>query len=320
MGIDENALAVLDRAGIQRQGGFSEWLTQMAEKARVQMEQTPVIGEIGNGDDYKYCKATLAAYRKVKKEAEEGRKSITSQLDAAKKAVMSFTSDSIVPIEDGIATLSKLQREYEERGRAEKRNRLESWWERGYPLLACAQSEAQGPLVPFTRIFDPDWVKRVGELDKDDKAHEAMSALADGIVAAQGEIEAAGLDPDVRSLALSRLFGTLDTHGNIAWANDQARRQRELTRVQEAVVPREAPVEPEPTVVREAPVEPGPDQVPQTAPEPAAAGRAQVTLDLPCEPQTGRVLCVWVHDSEELKRAREAMVSAGLHGCIGKVM
>ena len=100
--------------------------------------------------------------------------------------------------------------------------------------------------MPFSRVFDEDWVKRVGELGKDDKAHEAMSALADGIAAAQSEIEAAGLDPDVRSLALSRLFDTLDPRGNIAWATEQARGQRDLERVQAAVVPEAAPVEPVP--------------------------------------------------------------------------
>lgn len=299
--IDEKAIATLERAGIQPQGSFAEWLTQMAERARVQIEQTPVIGEIRNGEDYKYCKATLAAYRKVKKEAEDGRKSITSQLDAAKKAVMSFTTDSIAPVVDGIDAMSKLQGEYEDKGRAEKRARLEAWWEESYPLLALCTGEAQEPLVPFSRIFDEDWVKRVGELGRDDKAHEAMSSLADGIAAAQSEIEAAGLDPDVRSLALSRLFDTLDPRGNIAWATEQARRQRDLERVQ-------------------APVEPEPAEAPQTAPEPPVAGRARVTLDLPCEPRSERVLCVWVKDLEELNRARGAMVAAGLHGCIGKVM
>lgn len=306
--IDERAIATLERAGIQPQGSFAEWLTQMAERARAQIEQTPVIGEIRNGEDYKYCKATLAVYRKVKKEAEDGRKSITSQLDAAKKAVMSFTSDSIAPIEDGIAALSNLQREFEDKGRVEKHARLEAWWEESYPLLALCTGEAQEPLVPFSRIFDADWVKRVSELGKDEKPQEAMAYIADVLGGAQSEIEAAGLDPDVRSLALSRLFDTLDPCGNIAWATEQARRQRDLERVQAAVVPEAAPVEPEPA------------EAPHTAPEPPAGGRAQVLLDLPCEPPTGRVLCVWVKDPEELKRARGAMVAAGLHGCIGKVM
>lgn len=306
--IDEKAIATLERAGIQPQGSFAEWLTQMAERARAQMEQTPVIGEIRNGEDYKYCKATLAAYRKVKKEAEDGRKSITSQLDAAKKAVMSFTTDSIAPVVEGIAAMSKLQGEHEDKGRTEKRARLEAWWEESYPLLALCTGEAQEPLVPFSRVFDADWVKRVGEFDKDDKAHEAMSALADGIAAAQSEIEAAGLDPDVRSLALSRLFDTLDPCGNIAWATEQARRQRDLERVQAAVVPEAAPVEP------------GPAEAPHTAPQPPVAGCARVTLDLPREPPTDRVVCVWVGSLDELAAAREAMRSAGLHGCVGRVV
>ena len=308
--IDERALAVLPKAGILQDNGesYAAWINELADRAAAQVEQTPVIAEIRNGEDYRYCKAALAAYRKVKKEAEDGRKSITSQLDAAKKAVMGFVAEQVAPVNEGIEVMSSLQREYEDRGRAEKRARLEAWWEESYPLLALCTGEAQEPLVPFSRVFDEDWVKRVGELGRDDKAREAMSALADGIAAAQSEIEAAALDPDVRSLALSRLFDTLDPCGNIAWATEQARRQRDLERVQAAVVPEAAPVEP------------APSEATQTAPEPPAGGRAQVLLDLPCEPPTGRVLCVWVKDPEELKRARGAMVAAGLHGAIGKVM
>ena len=310
MPIDEKALAVLPRAGILQNNGesYAAWINELADRAAAQVEQTPVIAEIRNGEDYRYCKAALAAYRKLKKDAEDGRKSITSQLDAAKKAVMGFVAEQIAPVNEGIEVMSSLQREYEDKGRAGKRARLEAWWEESYPLLALCTGEASEPLVPFSRVFDEDWVKRVGELGRDDKAHEAMSALADGIAAAQSEIEAAGLDPDVRSLALSRLFDTLDPCGNIAWATEQARRQRDLERVQTAVVPEAAPVAPEPV------------EAPQTAPEPPAGGRAHVMLDLPCEPQSERVLCVWVNGPEEFKRAREAMVAAGLHGCIGRVM
>lgn len=308
---DESALAVLERAGIQPQGSFAEWLTRMAESARVQMERTPVIGEIRNGEDYRYCKAALAAYRKVKREADDGRKSITSQLDAARKAVMSFTADSIAPLDEGIETMSWLQREYEDRGRAEKRARLEAWWERSYPLLALCTGEAAEPLVPFERVFDPDWVKRVGELGRDEEAREAMSALADGIAAAQGEIESAGLDPDVRSLALSRLFDTLEPSGNIAWATEQARRQRDLERVQAAVVPEAAPVGAEPA------------ECPQTAsegPTGAIPARRRVTLDVPCVPGACRALLVWADDDEELAAGIAAMRAAGLHGCVGRVI
>lgn len=308
--IDERALAVLPKAGILQDNGesYAAWINELADRAAAQVEQTPVIAEIRNGEDYRYCKAALAAYRKVKKEAEDGRKSITSQLDAAKKAVMGFVAEQVAPVNEGIEVMSALQREYEDRGRAEKRARLEAWWEESYPLLALCTGEAQEPLVPFSRVFDEDWVKRVGELGRDDKAHEAMSALADGIAAAQSEIEAAGLDPDVRSLALSRLFDTLDPCGNIAWATEQARRQRDLKRVQAAVVPEAAPVEPEPA------------EAPQTAPQPPVAGRARVTLDLPRKPPTDRVVCVWTGSLDELAAAREAMRSAGLHGCVGKVV
>lgn len=302
---DKKEIAVLSAAGIEGADTFAEFLADMDSKAVKTLQDVPPIEALDGYEDYRYCKAALATYRKVKGEAEDGRKRITGELDRAKKACMQFVADSIAPLNAAIETMAGLQKGYEDDARAAKRARLEAWWEENYPLLALCTGEASEPLVPFSRIFDHDWIKRVSELGKDEKAQEAMAYIADVLGDAQSEIESAGLDPDVRSLALSRLFDTLDPCGNIAWATEQARRQRDLERVHEATVPISVCV----------------DQEGESAPQAASQdGRHEVALSLPCEPKSERVLCVWVDSDEELAFAREAMKAAGLHGCIGKVI
>ena len=302
---DKQEIAVLSAAGIEGADTFAEFLADMDSKAVKTLQDVPPIKALEDYDDYRYCKAALATYRKVKKEAEDGRKRITGELDRAKKACMQFVGDSIAPLNAAIETMAGLQKGYEDDARAAKRARLEAWWERAYPMLALCTGEASEPLVPFERVFDPDWTRRVGELGKDDAAQDAMTEIAAGIADAQSEIESAGLDPDVRSLALSHLFETMDPCGNIAWATEQARRQRDLERVHEATVPIAVCV----------------DQERESAPQAASQdGRHEVALSLPCEPKSERVLCVWVDSDEELAFAREAMKAAGLHGCIGRVI
>lgn len=309
MELNEEALAVLERAGIECPAdSYAQWMAQLDERVRLQLEETPELTEIRDGDDYRYCKSALAAMRKTGREIDAARKGLTGDLDKAKKAVMSFFKACTAPLDEQTERMSALQRSFEDGAREGKRERLQRWWEDTYPLLALCTGEAEEPLVPFARVFDPDWVKRLSEVNKDDAAHEAMAAIADGIASAQAEIEAAGLDPEVRTLALNRLFDTLDPAGNIAWATEQARRQRDLERVQAATVTAPAEQGPEPV------------QAPQEAPRPVRDERQRITLELPCEPGADRVLCVWCDSDEELHGAVAAMRAAGLHGCVGRAV
>lgn len=311
--IDEAALATLDRAGIRPEGGGSlaELMCELDARVQRQLEETPEIAEIATAEDYRYCKGALAALRKASREVDDARKGMTRELDAAKKAITSFFRDCASPLEGPIERMAALQRSYEDAAREAKRGRLEAWWEQSYPMLALCTGEAAEPLVPFERVFDPDWVRRLGEVNDDSKAREAMAAIADGIADAQSEIEAAGLGPGVRSLALSRLFDTLEPSGAIAWAVEEDRRRRDVERVQAATVPEAAPMVPEPA------------EAPQAAPEPpaqAAPGRHRAELDMPCEPGARRVLVVWADDDDDLAAGMAAMRGAGLHGCVGKVV
>lgn len=320
---DEKALRALDLAGIEDAGGFAAFLADMDARAVKALEDVPPLKRIKDGEDYRYCKNALSAYRKLKKEAEDGRKRVTGELDRAKKACIQFVGDSIAPLDAAIGSMSALQKEYEERGRAAKRERLEAFWETEFPALALCTGEASEPLVSFDRIFDPDWTKRVGELGSDVKAQDAMRGLAASLAAYQREIEASGHDAEVKRLAVARMSETLECGGCIEWAVEEQRRRADAARLMEsraasvaAARPQDAPeAVPAPVAEQAAPSAQGAADKPAGAPT-----RREVTFSLPCEPPCGRVLCVWIETDGDLKAAREAMVSAGLHGCIGKVM
>lgn len=320
---EEKELSTLALAGIEDAESFTAFLADMDARAVKALEDVPPIERINDGEDYRYCKAALSTYRKLKKEAEEGRKRVTGELDRAKKACIKFVGDSIAPLDAAIGSMSALQKEYEERGRAAKRGRLEAFWESEFPALALCTGEASEPLVAFSRVFDPDWTKRVGELGSDVKAQDAMRALAASLAAYQREIEASGHGGEVKRLAVARMFGTLECRGCIEWAVEEQRRRADAARLMEsraesvaAARPQDAPeAVPAPVAEQAAP------SAQRAADKPAGApARREVTFSLPCEPPCERVLCVWVETPEEMEAARAAMVAAGLHGCIGKVM
>lgn len=320
---NKKEIAVLSAAGIEGADTFAEFLADMDSKAVKTLQDVPPIEALDGYEDYRYCKAALATYRKVKSEAEDGRKRITGELDRAKKACMQFVADSIAPLNAAIGSMSALQKEYEERGRVAKRERLETFWETEFPALALCTGEASEPLVSFDRVFDPDWTKRVGELGSDVKAQDAMRALAASLAAYQREIEASGHDAETKRLAVARMFGTLECRGCIEWAVEEQRRRADASRLMESRAanvadarPQDAPeAVPAPVAEQPAPSAQGASEKPAGAPT-----RREVVLSLPCEPPCERVVCVWVETLEEINRARAAMTAAGLHGCIGRVM
>lgn len=320
---DEKELSTLALAGIKDAESFTTFLAEMDSRAVKALKDVPPLERIDNGEDYRYCKAALSTYRKLKKEAEDGSKRVTGELDRAKKACMQFVGESIAPLDAAIGSMSALQKAFEERGRAEKRARLQSFWETEFPALALCTGEASEPLVAFERVFDPDWTKRVGELASDVKAQDAMRALAASLAAYQREIEASGHDGETKRLAVARMFETLECGGCIEWAVEEQRRRADAARLMESradsVVdarPHDAPeAAPAPVCEQAAP------SARWAADKPAGAPtRREVVLSLPCEPPCERVLCVWVETPGEMEAARAAMVAAGLHGCIGKVM
>ena len=320
---EEKELTALQLAGIEDAESFTAFLADMDARAVKALEDVPPLERIRDGEDYRYCKAALSTYRKLKKEAEEGRKRVTGELDRAKKACIKFVGDSIAPLDEAIGSMSALQKEYEERGRAAKRERLQSFWESEFPALALCTGEASEPLVAFSRVFDPDWTKRVGELGSDVKAQDAMRELAASLAAYQREIEASGHGEEVKRLAVARMFETLECRGCIEWAVEEERRRADAARLMESRAASVADARPQdaPEAVSAPVPEPPAPSAQMAAEKPAGTPtRREVVLSLPCEPPCERVLCVWVDSDDDLAFAREAMKAAGLHGAIGKVM
>lgn len=325
MGDRETTLATLDRAGIEPAGSFAEFLTRMAERARAQLDDTPEIAEIRGEEDYRYVKRALAALRKVSREADETRRSITCQLDEAKRAVMGFTADSVRPVSEAVERMAALKAAYEDEGRAAKRARLEAYWEETYPALALCR-EADEPLVPFSRIEDADWTRRVSELGRDESPRADMDALAHRLADGERTIDSLDAPDHLKASAKARLFDTLDPVGAIAGIDAERRRLRDVERLEEARraaagQPEPEPLVPAPAAPEPAPTAPEPERAAETAPEPPAVRtRWDLSLSLPCEPGAARVLCVWCDSDDELAAAVAAMKAAGLHGCVGKAV
>lgn len=298
------AMDVITGAGIMQDGEFTRWLTETGNACQDLLERVPPIAKVDSGDDYRYAKATLATYRKQLKEAEEGRKRITGALDAAKKACMEYVRDSTAPLSEAIDATKRLKEGYEESARARKRERLETYWEASYPALALCTGEAAEPLVPFSRVFNPDWTKRLSEcLDdgsRDGDALGAMDRIAARLAKGQEDIEASDQPSDVKAMAVGRMFETLDPLGALAWAREEARRQADIKRLQEASA--------------------GSDVAslrPEQAPAPS---KPLFTVEAAVKPTARRLVLVWADTDEELASAKSAMKAAGLHGCVGKVV
>lgn len=274
--VNETAI-VLERAGIEKAESFNEFLSRMAEKSAKAVKELEPLEEIKGRADYTYAKRALSSLRAVKNETEDGRKDITKKLDAAKKAVISFTADATEPVDEAIAQLDLVKRKAEERWRSEKRQRLERHWEETYPALALCIGDAE-PLVPFERVFDPDWTKRISEVNNDKPAIESMQGIADRLAAGETAIDTAGNPDSWKRAAREELYRTFD----LASAYRAAEESEAKARAVEARKAAQSAAEP----VEPAPVGP----------------RWIVTIECTTE--------------EEVKRVRDVMRRADIHGHI----
>lgn len=287
--VNETAI-VLERAGIERAESFNEFLSRMAEKSAEAVKGLEPLKEIKGHADYTYAKRALSSLRAVKNEAEDGRKRITKELDAAKKAVISFTADATEPVDEAIANLDLVKRKAEERWRAEKRGRLERHWEETYPALALCIGDAD-PLVPFERVFDPDWVKRISEVNNDKPAIESMQGIADRLASGETAIDTASNSDSWKRAAREELYRTFDLASAYRAAEESEAKAR-------AVEARKAA---------------------QAAPKPAVVETAAPEPQKPAKPVSASpkwVVTIECATDEEVKRVRDVMKGAGIHGHI----
>lgn len=204
------------------------------------------LGDIEGWDDYQQAKRDRAALNNVVKQAEDARIEVKKTFMQPLDDFTAEVEDALVPLKDAQVRQKEQVAEYERRLRKAKHGRLEKYWEEAYPLLALNTGEAEEPLVPFDRVFNPDWTKRISEVGRDDEAEEEMDSIATDL--AKGRDMISGLDEpeDVRLDALSRMYRTLDPVEAVSWAHEEARRKRDINKVDRVVEDIAAPNDSEP--------------------------------------------------------------------------
>lgn len=314
--IKEGEFQALELAGVTDEKSFTQMLSDTAAICDKQLESTPQLTAINGYDDYRYAKSSLAAYNGVIKQADEQRKTITGKLDEAKKACMAFYKEAVAPVRQAADATKALKDAYEDAARGAKRHRLQEYWEQTYPALALCAGTAEDPLVPFDRIFDADWIKRISELSadgsKDAKAKAAMDEIAATLTGGQREIESSGQPDEVQSMAVAHMFQTLSATGNIAWAVQETRRLDDVKRLQQAQV------EVANVKAADAPVQ-APISEPKPQPKPSS-GKRRITVEVPVDIPASRLVLVYADSDQQMKMCKSVMSGAGLHGCIGKVV
>lgn len=251
-----------------------------------------ISASIEDGAGYKKAKSRLAYWRKAMKQVEAERKRVKTAYVAPLTTFEAGVKHASASLAEVIDKQDSVIKAFEAGKRDEKRDRLRAYWEDTYPVYALDMGEAKGALVPFERVFDPDWVKRMSEVMDDGPACDAMDGIAETL--AKGEAAIEELEPEARTFALSELYRTLDLSAAITGAREEMRRRADIERYQAAQ--RDAG----PTI---APVEPEPEQVPESEPEARE------------EPQGARyVITIECAGADEKNYVVSIMKTAGIHG------
>lgn len=265
-------------------------IAALTEWASAKADQFRGLRSIDTPEGYRDAKRYKADMNRALKEVDAERKRVkvawSAPLATFEAEVKSATRE-LTEVRDNADRLIK---GYEDGLRQEKRERLERYWETEYPVYALCTGEAEEPFVPFSRIFDPDWVKRVSEAGDDSKPREAMDSIAESLAKGEG-ILGRITEPGLHEAALSELYRTLDVNAALDRAEQEKRRQADIKRVQ---IARDAPMV-------EVPLEPKPEQ----AARQAGSARYVVTIECATEAEKDRVVSV--------------MKGAGIHGRVRRV-
>lgn len=279
----------------------------LTDWARAKVGEYRGLTSVGTPEAYRDAKDYRAGMNRALKQVEAERKRVkvawTAPLTTFEAEVKSATRE-LTELRDRTDALIK---GYEAEQRKAKEERLRAYWEKRYPRYAlCMEGD---PLVPFERVFDPDWVKRMGEVADDSKAVADMDGMAVRLAEAEDAINET-LYPAIRPLALSELYRTLDPVAAMRAAKAEEIRQRDAVRANglepDGTRPGEVPEarqEPPSAPAGPEPVQTAPE--PETAPQAGAQARYQILIECATEAEKDRVVGV--------------MKGAGIHGRVRRV-
>lgn len=264
-----------------------------------------LAGKVENEEDYRQAKRDRAAVNSAYKQVEDERKRVKTAWMAPYATFEAGVKGSLLPLVEVKDRIDAGIKAYEARARDVKRQRLREYWETNYPALALCTGEASEPLVPFERVFDHDWIKRISELGDDRKPREEMDGVANRLARAAQVIKDRTEPEEVKRYGLSELYRTLDSDAAQTAMVEEARRQRDIKALEESpdvpgipsMAAPDAGYDPEPEP--EAPEEPEPVKEPQK--------RVYYVVTIECE------------TVEEAARVRKVMQEAHIKGRIEKV-
>lgn len=259
---------VVDTSGIAEYDAIKGNLAEVQRMCDEIASEYRIAPSIEGADAYKVAKERRAYWRKALKQVEDERKRVKTAYLAPLTTFEAGVKHATASLTDVIGKQDGIIKDYEEGCRERKRARLESYWEQTYPLYALCTGEAEEPLVPFGRVYDADWTKRMGEIGNDKPAQDAMDAIARDLAKSEDVLER--FAPEIRTAALSELYRTLDLSEALHRGEQEERRRADIERQRAALSPAPAPVpEPEP-------------EAPQEAPEAAPARDAEYMITIPC--------------------------------------
>ena len=264
-----------------------------------------LAGKCEDEEDYRQAKRDRAAVNAAIKQVEDERKRVKTAWMAPYATFEAGVKGSMHPLVEVKDRIDAGIKAYEARAREVKKQRLREYWETNYPALALCTGEASEPLVPFDRVFDCDWIKRISELGDDRKPREQMDELAQRLARAAQVIKDRPEPAEVKRYGLSELYRTLDSDAAQTAMVEEARRQRDIKALGESpdvpgIPSMEAP---------DAAYEPEPEPVAQVEPEPVPEPEKRVYYVVTIECET----------VEEAARVRKVMQEAHIKGRIEKV-
>lgn len=273
-------------------GRLTSNLDEFTARCREIAEEYSGLAPIADEDEYRQAKRNRAAINKRLKDANAARISVKTKFMEPYDEFNAEVTEALAPLQEAATLQASYIKDYERRALDAKKRRLEEYWETTYPKLALCTGEAEEPLVPFRRIYDPDWCKRVSEATRDEKPIKEMDAIATKLSDGRDLILDMQEPEDVKADAMSRMYRTLDPMRAIGDAREEARRRADIDRLDESIDGR--------SVSKIA------------APEPLQQERS-------AKPAGRYVIEIVCETFEEKERVVEVMKSSGIHGTIRRL-
>ena len=267
-------------------------------------EEYRKVGTISTYEDYQQAKRDRTMFNKAIKSIEDERRRVKTIWMAPYTTFEAGVKGALSPLREVADRNDAAIKTFEANARSVKKERLARYWEQMHPELALCTGEADEPLVPFDRVFESDWIKRLSELN-DDRAPIAQMEEIVQKLESGAQVIADRTEPEhIKRYGLSVLYRTLDSDAAQRAMVQEMRRQNDIRELERAPEVKSIPS-----------IEP-----PQLAPvqEPAVQSETQAACIKDIPARTVYVITITCETKQEAMRVKHVMQQAGIRGTIEK--